>query len=338
LPLGLAAAVLVHYRRRWPVTVVVATSLLGTISRVAGTFLGLALLSLATRRVWRELATGCLLVAVIGIAGWFVDPYDQRSAEGIPWWVDAVPVLSFLAVFIAIGLYIGSRRELVYTLRNRAERAEAERDARAAQARTAERARIAREMHDVLAHRISQVSMHAGALAFREDLPAGQLREGLVDIRDRANEALQDLRGVLGVLRSDPSVEVRPQAGFGQIPELVEEARRAGSRINLTNTVDGQLPPEATGRALYRIVQEGITNAAKHAPGALLSVSLTGAPEQGVWLELRNAVGFRGSGTPGAGLGLIGLSERAESQGGTLAATTERGDFVVRVWLPWPVK
>ncbi|PID53221.1 MAG: hypothetical protein CSB46_09350, partial [Micrococcales bacterium] len=215
LPLGLAAAVLVHYRRRWPVTVVVATSLLGTISRVAGTFLGLALLSLATRRVWRELATGCLLVAVIGIAGWFVDPYDQRSAEGIPWWVDAVPVLSFLAVFI------GSRRELVYTLRNRAERAEAERDARAAQARTAERARIAREMHDVLAHRISQVSMHAGALAFREDLPASQLREGLTDIRDRANEALQDLRGVLGVLRSDPSVEVRPQAGFGQIAELV---------------------------------------------------------------------------------------------------------------------
>ena len=120
-------------------------------------------------------------------------------------------------------MYIGSRRELLWTLRNRAETAEAEQELRVSQARSNERARIAREMHDVLAHRISQISMHAGALSFRDDLTADEMRDSAAVIQEKAHEALTDLRGVLGVLRDDgsgrvgeaPAADVRRPAGAG---------------------------------------------------------------------------------------------------------------------------
>ncbi|MCR8526381.1 histidine kinase dimerization/phosphoacceptor domain-containing protein, partial [Escherichia coli] len=141
----------------------------------------------------------------------------------------------------AWGLYLGSRRELLWTLRDRAERAESEQQLRASTARDAERARIAREMHDVLAHRISQVSMHAGALAFREDLTAEQMRTSAAVIQAKANEALTDLRAVLGVLREQETgrpVEP-PQPTYGDIPALVADAREEGMSIEFTD----DLPP-----------------------------------------------------------------------------------------------
>ena len=112
------------------------------------------------------------------------------------------------------GLYLGSRRELVWTLRQRAARAESEQELRVSQARGTERERIAREMHDVLAHRITQVSMHSGALAFREDLAADELRAGAhARSRGRPTRRSHDLRGVLGVLRDgsgEPSSQPQP--------------------------------------------------------------------------------------------------------------------------------
>ena len=122
----------------------------------------------------------------------------------------------FLTVVVTLaalgwGMYIGSRRELLWTLRQRAERAEAERDLRVGKAQSDERARLAREMHDVLAHRISQVSMHAGALSFRTDLDAVALRSGIAEVQSTANEALTDLRNVLGVSR--PCVRCDRQIG-----------------------------------------------------------------------------------------------------------------------------
>ena len=134
---------------------------------------------------------------------------------------------------VSFGLYIGSRRELLWTLRHRAERAEAEQELRVAQARTNERARIAREMHDVLAHRISQVSMHAGALAFREDLTPDEVRTSAAVIREKAHEALTDLRGVLGVLRgADGEPALAPQPTYADLGDLVEEAREGGLHVD----------------------------------------------------------------------------------------------------------
>ncbi|WP_230487047.1 sensor histidine kinase [Nocardioides anomalus] len=205
-----------------------------------------------------------------------------------------------------------------------------------AQARANERARIAREMHDVLAHRISQVSMHAGALAFREDLTPEQVRESATVIREKAHEALTDLRGVLGVLRDgDGELTLAPQPTYADLGRLVEEARESGLNVQLHDDVaTADDVPLAAGRTLYRIVQEGITNARKHAPGTLLSVELTGSPEDGLDVVLRNPLGF-GSQTPGAGLGLVGLSERAELRGGRLEARRDGTSFVLHGWIPW---
>jgi signal transduction histidine kinase len=237
---------------------------------------------------------------------------------------------------LAWGMYIGSRRELLWTLRNRAERAESEQELRAAQSRSNERERIAREMHDVLAHRISQISMHAGALAFREDLTADEMRDSAGVIQAKAHEALTDLRSVLGVLR-DGSGELThaPLPTYADVPTLVEEARRSGMTVALDDRLEaGEVVPEATGRTIYRIVQEGLTNAHKHAPGSTLTIELTGSPDDGIDVVLRNPLGF-GSTTPGSGLGLVGLTERAELRGGRLEHGRDGSAFVLRGWIPW---
>ena len=243
----------------------------------------------------------------------------------------------FTAAILAWGMYIGSRRELIWTLRNRAERAEAEQELRVSQARSNERARIAREMHDVLAHRISQVSMHAGALTFRDDLTAQEMRASAGVIQQQAHEALTDLRGVLGVLRDETTGELSsaPQPTYADLVQLVAEATQSGARVELEDLVSDRSVPDAVGRTVYRIVQEGITNARKHAPGALLTVRISGSPDDGIDLLLRNPIGFGPTRTPGAGLGLVGLTERAELRGGRLSARRDGSTFVLHGWIPW---
>ena len=261
---------------------------------------------------------------------WQPGPGDE------PFWLNLSINAVATAAMLGWGMYIGSRRELIWTLKHRAESAEAEQELRMAQARANERARIAREMHDVLAHRISQVSMHAGALEFREDLTPEEVRTSAAVIREKAHEALTDLRGVLGVLRSaDGEAALVPQPTYADIDDLVEEARLSGLNVEFHDGVTAPAEvPEAAGRTLYRIVQEGITNARKHAPGTLVVVELTGSPEDGLDVVMRNPLGF-GSATPGSGLGLVGLSERAELRGGRLDAHREGTSFVLHGWIPW---
>ena len=254
------------------------------------------------------------------------------------WWLDLIVVTVFTAGALAWGMYIGSRRELVWTLKHRAERAESEQELRVSQARGNERARIAREMHDVLAHRISQISLHAGALGYRSDLDADELRSNATVIRDLANAALTDLRGVLGVLRDPETGELAsaPQPTWADLPSLVDKARESGLHVEYVERLDGEdALPEVVGRTLYRIVQEGITNAGKHAPGAVLRIEVSGSPDEGVDIVLRNPIGFGPTRTPGSGLGLIGLTERAELRGGRLEGQSDGRQFVLRGWIPW---
>ena len=331
LVLGVGAYVLVFYRRRWPLAVAVLTALVGSVSGIAAGPAVLAAVSLATHRRWRQIA----LAGSLNFAG--AQLFSTLTASGDdPAWL--IPIVNAVATggILGWGMYIGSRRELIWTLRNRAERAEAEQELRVAQARSNEQARIAREMHDVLAHRISQISMHAGALAFRDDLSADEMRSSAAVIRDKAHEALTDLRGVLGVLRDDATgVRLRgPQPTYADLPDLVEEARESGLRVELHDLVEGE-PPAAVGRTVYRIVQEGLTNARKHAPGALVTVTLSGSAEDGVDVLLRNPIGFGPTTTPGAGLGLVGLTERAELRGGRLEALRDGSTFVLHGWIPW---
>ncbi|MSZ76737.1 MAG: histidine kinase [Actinobacteria bacterium] len=334
LGLGLVAFVVVHFRRRWPMPVAVGLSLVGAVSGSAAGPIVLASVSVATARRWGQL----LVVGVTSFAAAVFFGLVMPSGSSEPAWL----ILTFNAIatvgILGWGMYLGSRRELVASLQHRAERAEAEQELRAAQARTTERAQIAREMHDVLAHRISQISMHAGALSFRDDLSADEMRASATVIQEKAHEALTDLRGVLGVLRDEQTGELRhaPQPTYADLPALVAEAREGGLNIAYDDDVASpEQVPEAVGRTVYRIVQEGMTNARKHAPGALLSIHLTGGPDDGVEVLLSNPLGFGRSTTPGSGLGLVGLSERAGLRGGTLVHGTVGSAFELRGWLPW---
>jgi signal transduction histidine kinase len=335
LAVAAAGFVLVYYRRRWPMPVATVLVAAGVVSSaVSGPGL-LASVSLATRRRWWQLGVlGTLNVAVQFVFGQIVPPSDSA-----PWWVGTLVTVVVTAAVLAWGMYIGSRRELIWTLKSRAERAESEQELRIGRARTTERARIAREMHDVLAHRISQVSMHANALAFRTDLDADEMRASATVIQETAHQALADLRGVLGVLRDPESGErlEPPQPTYDDLAELLDSARSSGLTVRFDDELgaSGESLPDVIGRTVYRIVQEGMTNAAKHAPGATLRILVRGSPTEGVSVELRNPLGFAPSTTPGAGLGLVGLTERAELRGGRLEGRREGYSFVLRGWIPW---
>ncbi|TNM37471.1 histidine kinase [Nocardioides albidus] len=344
LGLGLVTFVLAAFRRRWPLTIAVLCLLAAPFSSLSAGPSTLAVVSLATRRQWWQVIAVGVLNVTLSAAYYALQPIEDTD----PWWLTMTFTVAVATAMLAWGMFIGSRRELIWTLRQRAETAEAERDLRAVQARTTERARIAREMHDVLAHRISQISMHAGALTFREDLSADQMRSSLAVIQAKAHEALTDLREVLGVLRdvdgSDAAGPLTgPQPTYADLTALVADARAAGATIEYDDVlVDGGELPDVVGRTVYRIVQEGITNATKHAPAATLRIRIGGSPDDGVEVVLMNAVGFGPSRTPGAGLGLVGLTERAELRGGTLShgiahskAAGAVDQFHLRAWLPW---
>jgi len=333
LLVGLAVFVLVWWRRRWPMTIAVVATLATPISSFAGGAITLATVSLATHRRWWQV----IVVGALGLVVNWLYYQVQPVADTDPIWLVAIFTVLAISGSLAWGMFIGSRRELLWTLRQRAEEAEAERDLRATQARSNERERIAREMHDVLAHRISQISMHAGALTFRDDLSADEMRASAAVIREKAHEALTDLRGVLGVLRDGSGAPLTgPQPTYDDVAGLVAELRAEGAHITLGADLPPDVPvPDAVGRTVFRIVQEGTTNARKHAPAATVGIRIAGGPDAGIDVELRNGLRFGPSATPGAGLGLVGLAERAELAGGRLTHTVESGAFVLKAWLPW---
>lgn len=336
LGLGALGLVLVAWRRTFPVPVAVITNLMSFVSWSSAGAGTLALVSLSTRRRWREIIPVGVLTLAAGLTLEIYKPVDSDPiAFTLPF------IVAIIAVTVGWGMYIGSRRELLATLRERAHTAEAEQAARVAQARTAERGRIAREMHDVLAHRISLVTMHAGALTYREDLTAEEMRATAAVIQEASHQALVELRDVLGILRDDPgdSSPERPQPSAVDLPDLLDEARASGMRIETEELVALDGIPETIGRTLYRVVQESLTNARKHAPNTLVTVSVNGSPYAGLWVTVVNPleVGSVGATAPESGLGLIGLAERTALVGGRLVhrITPER-QFVVEAWLPWP--
>ena len=290
--------------------------------------------SLATRRRVRELAIVVPLSLLASLGYEFL--YQQD--EPLPIWAALLIAALIAAVLVAVGSSVGSDRARVQSLRDRAETSEREQQARVAAARAEERTRIAREMHDVLAHRISLVSMHAGALTYRDDLPREQQIAVARTIEDNAQLAMRDLRDVLGVLRAPDGghgIPQPPQPGIEDLPALVAEAQAAGARVELDDRL-ADLVPATTGRTVYRIVQESLTNARKHAPACPVTVTVEGEPGEGVEVVVSNPLPVGVVAAPsGAGLGLLGLHERVDLLGGALAHGAAGGRFVVRASLPW---
>jgi signal transduction histidine kinase len=184
--------------------------------------------------------------------------------------------------------------------------------------------------------------MHAGALEFRPDAPPDEIARAAGVVRASAHQALQDMREVIGVLREDPrdGDPERPQPTLANLPGLLDESRQAGMHVSSECLVeDLGAVPDGVGRNAYRIVQEALTNARKHANGATVDVTLDGAAGTGLTVEVRNRlpVGTAPAPIPGAGTGLVGLSERTSLAGGRLEhGRTPAGDFELRAWLPWP--
>ncbi|MDQ2679013.1 MAG: histidine kinase [Actinomycetota bacterium] len=334
--LGALCCVALWWRRRWPFGVALVCVVLGafsTFGTVAGLF---ALFSLAVRRPIRP----ALLVAALFVPSAVVCSIWLGRTDN---WSVMLPTLALAAAAVAWGMFVRARRQLLATLRDRARRAEADQLVRAEAARLAERTRIAREMHDVLAHRISLVALHAGALEVAPDLSPAQVRESAALLRSTAHQALEELRDVIGVLREEPGhgrPSTVPQPTLADIPRLVEEARRSGAKVELDMQVDGAAAaPGALGRDAYRIVQEALTNISKHARGTLAQVRVTGAPDRGLHVCVRNppAVGANDRpAPPGSGTGLLGLQERVTLADGVLVHGPDAsGGFVVEADLPW---
>jgi signal transduction histidine kinase len=327
---GVVVCLALWVRRTHAVGVAVAAVVVASFSTMAGGAAPIAVYNAAVRSSRRALL-GVVALAVVSIA---IIPVLYPSPGR--WAPQFAFGLLVLAVAISWGLFTRARRELVYSLRERAERLESEQKRRVERARDAERRRIAREMHDVLAHRLSLLSVHAGALEFRPDAPAEEVAEAASVIRATAQTALQELRDVIGLLREDVD-QGRPQPTLAQIPALVDESRAAGMKINWhdeATRTDGI--PGALGRTAYRVVQEGLTNARKHAPDAAVELTVSSGPPFVVEVVSRRAVGAVDERTPGTGTGLIGLAERVALAGGELRHGPDAsGDFVLRATLPW---
>jgi len=333
---GVGALALLTRRDRFPAAVAAVIVLASTwCSSVLGATV-VAVVALASTRRWRPVAA----VGALFVASTVVDdvPHGAFARAG----EQAVLVAAVYAALVGLGAYLGSRRDLVAALRGRAEATEREQRARVEQAQVAERARIAREMHDVLAHRISLVAMGSGVLAFRPDLPEPERVAAATAVRDNANLALAELRQVLGVLRQgDAPVPDAPQPTLADVDRLVAEARALGDDVRLdvaAGTRDAVAAlPAPTGRDAYRIVQEGLTNARKHAPGAAVRVEVGGSPGGLLTVEVRNGPATRPpSGVVGSGTGLVGAAERARLAGGRLDHGPDAaGGYRLRAVLPW---
>ncbi|WP_066369767.1 sensor histidine kinase [Herbidospora mongoliensis] len=327
--LGVLGCVAVWWRRRFPVELALVTVVIGSWSELIAGATIVALFNLAVHRPPRVTGGvfGLSLLSCVAYAVLRPDPADPG------------PVVFLLGASIygmvtGWGMVIHHRRQLATSRRDREDQMATEVRLRAEQAQLQAREAIAREMHDVLGHRLSLLSVHAGALEFRPDAPPEDVARAAKIIRESAHQALQDLRDVIGVLRAP--VRELPQPTLAEVGRLTEESARAGMRVTLTEKIEGEVPG-LIGRTGYRIVQEGLTNARKHAPGAAVEVAVTGAPGLGLTVEVRNG---RPPGDPSihsGGQGLNGLAERVALAGGRLTHNGQSdGGWVLAAWLPWP--
>ena len=329
-------------RRRWPVPVVLVV--VGTLLLRAATsdgadagampfpalLLGTFSVALYARPAW--LAVAAAPLPIIG----FTAAVELGYLSGDPTPVD-IAILSFISLGAWAGGWVVRRRAAALA------RAEAAAPALARDAVAAERARMARELHDIVAHSVSIIAVQAGAAeALLDAGDREQARTHVQAVRRTAHEALVELRRLLGVLREEDP-DYRPQPGLDRLDELLEEARRAGVRVELQRDGLPERIPAGVDLAAYRIVQEGLTNVRRHA-GAVRAVVRVRRDGDRLELEVVNdpAAGRAGSdsGTTGdtgggSGHGLAGMRERARLSGGTLeAGPVGDGGFRVRASLP----
>ncbi|MFD5827598.1 sensor histidine kinase [Lentzea sp. NPDC060358] len=312
-----------------------------------------AALLLPLRLRWPWLASLACVPAVAGGLGWapaLVAQYRLgRTEKSIPlqlFWVlsltvaavapvlltETIPPASLLlalafafglaAAPTALGALVTTRRDLTQSLYETRRARASELQAQETSARAAERARIAREIHDAVGHHATLIAVESAALAATATDPS--VRETALRLRSLAKESLSEMRAALGLLNSDTT--------YPSLSELVDRARVAGVSVTLSETGDASLPP-AISRALFRVVQEALTNVTKHAPGAAVTVTVDRAAP--VRVSVVNGPGTLPPSDERGGAGLHGLSERVRLAGGTLTTSYRPdGGFTVSAVLP----
>ncbi|MDA0180947.1 histidine kinase [Solirubrobacter phytolaccae] len=329
LTLGVTSLIALWWRRRWPGAIGILITAASAFSAFSAGAALIALFNVALRGTRRQIIT----VTAVGIAGGIVYTVMYPTEDDVPLAIELAFAVLITLVVVPWGLFTRTQRDLVHTERDRAKKAEAEQLAHVEAAREAERRRIAGEMHDVLAHRLSLLSVHAGALEFRPDATPAEISEAAGVIRATATEALRDLRDVIGVLRTSDGVTAPPQPTLDAIPALVEESRAAGMHVRARIEASGG--EVMVGRTAYRVVQEGLTNARKHAPAAAVEVTV-GPSDASLVVEVVSRKSALAPEAGPGGSGLIGLTERVALAGGSLEhGPNRRGDFVLRAVLPW---
>lgn len=358
---GIALAVAMMWRRRWPVHLAIASGVVPVLLPLdpmpALISLSTVILRLRGRMVYR---LGALLMCATFVSVWrdtrgatseesfwrlVIDPTDGPPRE-IAWWV---PVLITLLLVVATAGIAVLRRSLADLDLSRVQGEASRREVVSLNAevtRQAERERLAREVHDALGHRLSLLSLHAGALEVVTEGGDERVRQSAHVVREGAQRAMDDLRSLLEMLRRpDARDAAAPLLTLSDVPSLVDESVAAGmsvvSTVNLEAT--GTLDPAVNGSA-YRITQELLTNARRHAPGVPVRVLVHASPTTGIAVEVANyllrdatpEVERRPAGTVPPGNGLTGIRERAAQHHGEARAwVDDHGVFRAAVHLPW---
>ncbi|MFF2353688.1 sensor histidine kinase [Kitasatospora sp. NPDC058115] len=298
---------------------------------VAPLLAALYFLAVRTDRRTARLATAVAAVLVT-VATIINEPHTSFSVK--------VGIIAWVLLPGAFGDAVRSRREHLAAIEERAERAERTREEEARRRVADERIRIARDLHDVVAHHIALANAQAGIAVHLLDRHPAQAREMLSHLTDATGSALRELKATVGLLRraDDPQAPLEPAPGLDRLPDLVGAFERAGLPVRLS--VEGEPQPLSPGVDLtaYRILQESLTNVAKHAPGTAADVTLAYSGSR-LRLSVANdravAAGRTGVPTVGGGFGLIGMRERAAAVGGRLTADRRPcGGFLVSAELP----
>ncbi|MDH3306747.1 MAG: sensor histidine kinase [Acidimicrobiia bacterium] len=328
-----ASSVALLWRRRRPLIVLLATLTAGLVWDVIGLAYGPSLaIFVSLYGVGRYIAD--TRTSLLAVAAALILVVADDVIEG-----ESVSVFGFSLAVVLVGWYLGTlikgRREYLALVEERAEYLERAQAAEAQRAVDEERTRIARELHDLVAHRVSMMTVQAGAAQTVAASDPARAVRAMEAIEQAGREALDELRQVLGVLRPDGHREaLGPMHGLADIPGLVREMNDAGLKVSLSNNVVHDVVPAKVDLATYRIVQEALTNVLKHAgPDPTAEVRLS-ANDQMLTIEVTD----RGSGVstlPGSGHGLLGMRERAGLLGGTFeAGPRPEGGFRIMARLP----
>lgn len=282
------------------------------------------LFSVAVRRTRPSAFAAAALTAVLLSASVSITSGDPLR------YLSVAVVVPWTGLVLGAGLAVRSHRDYVHALEETAAATVAARESETVRRIADERVRIARDLHDSVAHGIAEISVHAGAAEHRLPADPGRALESVVEVRRTSRRVLHELRDVVSVLRSGDDDTTGAPASSRGVPALLTTARRMGLAISSQVTADlGDLEP-VTGAALYRALQEALTNAQRHGTGAA-SVTLCDE-DGGVRLVVTNPAPEPGG--DAGGFGLVGMRERVEQAGGLLEVTRAPGTFRISAWLP----